>query len=199
VVIADSGGKALLATEHWAELAALAQRGFRVVLVDPRFYGEWGRQADVQRLNGILFGRPPAAVGTHDLLAVVRWLQARPGVDASRVALVGLGDAGPLAVMAATLDASVAAVGANDIGPTYAAGRENPTACHLVTVGDLPEMAATCAPRPVWLAGTEGDVAWGVARKAYEMTPSALTLTDAAAPALDAGLQAWLAATLQVK
>jgi cephalosporin-C deacetylase-like acetyl esterase len=197
VVVADSQGKALLAAEHWDELVALARRGLRVVLVDPRFYGEWSLRADVQRLNGILFGRPPAAVGAHDLLAVVRWLQEREGVDPARVALVGLGDAGPLVVMAGGLEPSVAAVAADAIGPTYAAGRESPTTCGLVTVGDLPELAAACAPRPLWLAGTHADAAWGAAEHAYATAPGGLTLTVDAAPGLGEGLQAWLEATLR--
>ena len=166
-VVASDRGKALLLSAGWEELAARVRMGTCLALVDPRFMGEWGLDANAQRLNGIFFGRPPAAVGSHDLAAVAAWLRERPEVLADRVGVVSLGDAGPLALFAAALDEEIAFAAAPDIGPTYAAGREHPTASHLVTVGDLPEVAASCAPRPLVIGGVAEDEGWPVTEAAY--------------------------------
>ncbi len=158
VVIADSRGLAELVATEWSGLRRLAERGLAVVLADPRFVGEHSARGEAQRLNGILFGRPEAAVGTHDLLAVTRWLRTQAGIDGDRIALVGLGDCGPTALMATLLDLQIAAAAVPAVGSTYAAGRTTPVASHLVTVGDLPEIAAACAPRPVWISGPSVDM-----------------------------------------
>jgi len=168
VVASDEGKATLLATE-WQALAGLARAGSCVAVPDVRLCGEWSLSADVQRLNGIFSGRPPAAVGSHDLVAVVEWLRSRPEVEAETVGVIGLGDAGPLAIMAGVLDPGITMVVATDIGRTYAEGRENPTASHLVTVGDLPEIAASCAPRAMWIGGVADARSWLATREAYRV------------------------------
>ena len=160
VVVASSGGKAGALNLHWDEVTRLIRQGLCIVVVDIRPYGEWSYRADIQRLNGVFFGRPPAAVGAHDLLATAAWLRERPEVDAASVGLVGLGDAGVPALMAAAIDERVAFVGAPEVGATYAEGRAEPVASHLVTLGDLPDLAAACAPRPVWVSGATDPNAW---------------------------------------
>jgi len=160
VVVASSDGKAALLSSQWSALASLVRRGTCVALADARPFGEWSYRADIQRLNGIFFGRPPAAIAAHDLLAVAAWLRGRPEVDPARVGLLGLGDAGPPALMAAAMEPQVAFVAAPDIGKTYAEGRTEPVASHLVTVGDLPQIAAACAPRPIWVSGIEDCGRW---------------------------------------
>ena len=172
VVASDEGKATLLATE-WQALAGLARAGFCVAVPDVRFFGEWSLSADVQRLNGIFFGRPPAAVGSHDLVAVAEWLRGRPEVEAETVGVIGRGDAGPLAIMAGALDPNIGAIVGTNLGRTYAEGRDNPTACHLVTVGDLPELAAACTPRAVWASGVTDAGRWVVTREAYGMAGEA--------------------------
>jgi dienelactone hydrolase len=67
VLVAGSEGKAAVLSSRWDELTALVRAGMCVAAVDVRFVGEWSYRADIQRLNGVFFGRPPAAVGAHDL------------------------------------------------------------------------------------------------------------------------------------
>lgn len=157
VVVADSRGLSELVRDEWAGVRGLAERGLAVVLADPRFVGEHSARGEAQRLNGILFGRPEAAVGTHDLLAVTRWLRTLPDIDGDRIALVGLGDCAPAALMATLLDPRIAAAAVPAAGSAYADGRTSPVASHLVTVGDLPEIAVACSPRPVWISGRSAD------------------------------------------
>jgi dienelactone hydrolase len=166
VVIASSGGKGPVLEERWDELASLLQAGLIVALVDVRCYGEWSFRADIQRLNGVFFGRPPAALGAHDLLAAAAWLRSRPEVDAGRVGFLGLGDAGVLSLLAGAMDPQAAFVAAPEIGATYSDGRAEPVASHLVTVGDLPDLAGACAPRPVWMSGCADPNAWPGAAQA---------------------------------
>jgi dienelactone hydrolase len=45
-----------------------------------------------------------------DVLAVVQWLRKRPDVDADRIAVVGYGDGGPVAMLAASREKRVKAV-----------------------------------------------------------------------------------------
>jgi dienelactone hydrolase len=167
VLISSDRGMAFVATAGWAGLRALVECRVCVALCDPRFLGEWALDAPAQRLNGVLLGRPPAAVGTHDLLAATAWLRGRPEVNPRMVGVIGLGDAGALALMAAALDVRIAFAAAPSIGLTYAQGRSEPIAPHLVTVGDLPQIAATCAPRPLYVAGAGNLDPWQVARQAF--------------------------------
>jgi dienelactone hydrolase len=160
IVLADSRGKSACLEAEWSHLRRLAGAGVCVAVADVRFFGEWGLDAQVQRMNGIFVGQPPAAVGTQDLLAISAWLRDRPEVIAERVGVVGLGEVGPLALMATAAEPLLAFAAAPDLGATYAAGRENPTAPHLVTVGDLPTIAAAAAPRPLWLSGAADPPAW---------------------------------------
>jgi dienelactone hydrolase len=168
VVVASSEAKAAVLSSQWDELTGLVSGGTCVVVADVRLFGEWSYRAEIQRLNGIFFGRPPAALAAHDLLAVAAWLRRRPEVDPARVGLLGFGDAGPAALMATVMDSRIAFVAAPDIGKTYAEGRTEPVASHLVTVGDLPDIAAACAPRPVATGAEVADVWQWVGQAAAE-------------------------------
>lgn len=154
LVVASDRGKADLISRYWDNLKALVEAGTCVALADVRFYGEWSYRADIQGLNGIFFGRSPAAVGAHDLLAVAAWLESRPEIT-GMPGLAGIGNSGPLALMAAAMEPRVPFVAACGADLSYARGRTEPTAPHLVTVGDLPDVAKACAPRPVWLGPAE--------------------------------------------
>jgi dienelactone hydrolase len=168
VVVTSGEGKAAVLSSQWDVLMGLVRQGTCVAVADVRLFGEWSYRADIQRLNGIFFGRPPAALAAHDLLAVASWLRGRPEVAPSRVGLVGFGDAGAAALMAAAMESQVAFVAAPEIGKTYAEGRTEPVASHLVTIGDLPDIAAGCAPRPVATGAEVADVWQWVGQAAAE-------------------------------
>jgi len=75
-----------------------------------------------------------------------------------------------VALVAGAMDDGIAFVAAPEIGATYRSGRSEPVASHLVTLGDLPDLARACAPRPVWVSGAADPNAWpGGAREAQGM------------------------------
>ncbi len=165
VVVAAPEGKSAFLSAEWEAVEALLLAQVAVLALDVRYYGELGWHRDVLRLNGIVLGRPPAAVGTTDLLAGVEYASRRPEVDGERIGVVGLGEAGALVVFAGALRPGLR-VAAPELGSLYEEDRE-PTACHLVTIGDLPEIAALCGRGTTALSGAEHP-------ESYEGLPSLL-------------------------
>jgi pimeloyl-ACP methyl ester carboxylesterase len=78
---------------------ALAARGYSVALVDPRGLGESSGRA-------MAYGW----TGEADVRAVLDWLVAQPGVDGSRIGILGLSMGAEQALTAASNDERVAAV-----------------------------------------------------------------------------------------
>ena len=95
----------------FGELAnALADAGFMIVRYDRRGIGQSG-------------GRPESATlddFTDDLIAIVKFLRARKDVDKDRIGVIGYGDGGPVAMLAARktddVDALVLAAAAGSTG-----------------------------------------------------------------------------------
>lgn len=174
-VVCHPLGKAAALDEP--RVRAMLEGGTRVLLVDPRFYGEWEVDRQTATLNGVILGRPPGALGTHDLLQAVRLLQSRPDVDPAAVNLFGFGDTGVLALLAALLDESVASLTALDLGPTYAAGRGEPVCPHLIFAGDLPDFVSCLAPRSVTLTGVGSVADYSAAQHSYELLAAGELLT----------------------
>jgi len=120
----------------------LVARGFVVLAPDVRLFGEL---AIKWHLNAVIWGRPEAGMGAHDVKRAVDWLASRPDVDPKRICVVGLGDAGVVALLAGAIDERIRAVAADDIAKTYRDGREQPVIPNVLRVGDLPEIAALVA------------------------------------------------------
>ncbi|MCB9885890.1 MAG: hypothetical protein H6838_10375 [Planctomycetes bacterium] len=133
VVVDPRGGAALLAdAPPW--LAKLDN----AVLVDPRPYGEWARFRSAWQRNGILLGRGEGYQAALDTAIVCASL---PG--GGPVRLVGLGEAGVVALLAARLCPRITEVVVDDLGPSYAAApRRLPLCPELRRWRDVPELAA---------------------------------------------------------
>lgn len=85
----------------YAQLAqALSQAGYTVVRYDSRGTGRSGGRAESARLQEYV----------DDVLGVVNWLRDRRDIDRDRIAVVGYGDTGPIALGAAARTGRIARV-----------------------------------------------------------------------------------------
>ena len=85
----------------YAQLArALSRAGFLVVRYDGRGIGRSGGRAESSRIDEY----------TSDVLSVVEWLRRRDDVDRDRIAVVGYGDTGAIALSAARRSNRIRAV-----------------------------------------------------------------------------------------
>jgi len=156
VIVISPGGKHEVLAKRGDLAEAMLRNGMRVLIPDVRLRGELGRRWD---LNCVLWGRPEAGMAAHDVKRAVDVL--RPA--SKKVSVVGLGEMGATALLAAVVDPRIAAVAADDFGSTYRAGRERPILPHLLRFADLPEIARLlrCAlwiNRPTGAEGFPGAV-----------------------------------------
>ena len=141
-VVLDPAGKAALLASRAPLLAAAS----KLVLVDPRWSGEWQRFAPFWRRNGLMLGQGEGYQAAHDVALVCASL---PG--GGKVTLVGLGTAGVTALLAAPLCPRIIFLIADDLGPDYEEqGNRLPLCPELLRWGNLPDLiaaaqrAATC-------------------------------------------------------
>jgi pimeloyl-ACP methyl ester carboxylesterase len=113
----------------------LARAGQFVVRYDVRGIGRSGGRTESARL----------AEYSDDALAVVAWLRRRKDVDPKRIMLVGYGDAGPLALLAASADKNIA--GLVLIAAPGGTGREATLAQQERLLAQLPLSAAERSQR----------------------------------------------------
>jgi dienelactone hydrolase len=193
VLLVDPAGKTELLTARWKLITALADRGLVVCLADPRPYGELGLNRPAQEMNGTVFGRPELAVAAHDLVCVAQYLRNRPDVREDGVMCVGWGETAVAALTTGLFDPALARVVALDLGPNYLQEDRLPRAPRILTVGDLPQLAALLAPRPLWVQGVSDaeSFAWTARAYADQEAPGAFLLS--VPQVADAELVAWLA------
>lgn len=124
------------------------REGVRVV-VYPRGTGEapWDRSAYKEVLRNAMFvGHTVDSLRLGDVRAAVAKLRAQPGVDPTRIMIMGRGVSGALGLYAAILDPVIAQVMLLDPPESHAAG---PIFLNVMRYTDLPEAAALLAPRPL--------------------------------------------------
>jgi cephalosporin-C deacetylase-like acetyl esterase len=104
--------------------------------------------------HAVWIGRPLLGQWVADVVVLARFLAQQPRLDATRTAVVGVGSASLIALAAGALHDDVlhSVVALN--GPTtlvtsepYGLNRLGLFAPGLLTVGDVPHLAALCAPR----------------------------------------------------
>jgi poly(3-hydroxybutyrate) depolymerase len=134
-VVIDPQGMARAQTIHASWLATLS----RPVLVDPRHYGEWAPFRSSWQRNGIFLGRGEGYQAALDTALVCASL---PGSEP--VHIVGLGEAGVVALLAAHLCPRIVHVGADELGEPYSKqGNRLPLCPELLRFRDLPELIRT--------------------------------------------------------
>jgi dienelactone hydrolase len=149
--------------------AALVERGVAVVAPDLRATGTTKPPGDAiagapdhnSAEHALWVGRPLLGQWVFDVRSVIDWLAAQPDYDPRRLGVVGIGQAGVVAICAGAIDQRFSAVGALDAPATlitesaYAPGTHmGLLAPGLRTVGDVPHVAALVAPRLFVATGT---------------------------------------------
>jgi dienelactone hydrolase len=160
----------------------LLMLGARVLLPDLRLRGELAAE---WLHNTILWGRPEAGMAAHDLSRCIDYLWSRGDVDRRRVAVLGVGNQGIVALLAAGLDERITAVAADCGNTTYRDGGEGlPVIPNLLRVADTPQLAALAAPRPTMLFRVPPDRAgfaslryFDGARRAFQSLGAEAALT----------------------
>ncbi|MGD0774309.1 MAG: acetylxylan esterase [Candidatus Solibacter sp.] len=135
------------------EARGLIEQGYALMLLDVRGTGEmdWGGSRTSKWASFV--GRPPIGMWTQDISQVITYLLSRPDVE--KVAMVGYNLLGKTALYAAALDERVAAVAVTTDTLSYrqeaTSGLEHVYADvpHILTWGDMPQLAALVAPRPL--------------------------------------------------
>lgn len=156
-----------------ADIESLLARGFVVLAIDARGWGEtrppqnpdednatyrmFGNYPDAMR--ALLVGKTLVGMRAMDIYHGVDVLASRPEVDATKIYAYGVG-AGALALLhEAVLDRRITAVALDHMLVSYESvvtHRMNHDVWESVIPGvlksyDLPDLAAALAPRPVWL------------------------------------------------
>ncbi len=111
--------------------------------------------------HSLWIGRPLLGQWVFDLRCLLDWIATQPNLDSKRVAVVGIGQAGIVALCAAALlDDRIASVAAIESPVSYvtedryAAGtRMGLLAPGILRVGDVPHLASLVAPRKLQIIG----------------------------------------------
>src|SRR5579864_3528363 len=160
-LLLDLNGKA--AAEKRPLAKALANRGWLVAMPDLRATGETAPTNDAVRgapdhnsaEHGLWVGRPLLGQWVFDVQCLLDWLLQQPGRDLKRTAVVGLGQAGLVAIVAgALLPERITSVGTVRSRVSLVADQPYEDGFHmgllvpgLFQVGDVPHLAAMVAPR----------------------------------------------------
>jgi len=213
----EAGCRGLLARGQAAW--ALADAGRTVLTFDPRGVGEdrgelpdgvpgrryydfYGLEVDLTYTSWML-GRPLLGQRVFDALCAAEWLRTRTGRP---VAMHGLGEGGLLALLAAALEPDLTAVEASGTLVSWRSLFETEVYAYLPNIlvpsilsyGDLPEIAACLAPRPLTIADAvdaarrpvaeaELVAAYEVCRAAYQAAGAAEALALRGAAAKECG------------
>src|SRR5262249_42937070 len=147
---------------------ALARKGWQVAALDLRTIGDTKPAGDTVRAapdhnsaeHGVWIGRPLLGQWAFDVLCTIEWLSQQPGINKQRLAVVGLGQAGIVALTAAALFPDrVTAVATINLPVTLLTTKAYPDGTRmgllapgLFKVGDVPHLAAMSAPRRLIVA-----------------------------------------------
>ena len=111
--------------------------------------------------HALWVGRPLLGQWVFDILCLLDWMALQPGLDRSRFAVVGLGQAGVVALCAGgLLDERVMSVAALDPLASYVSEQAYAADTHMgllapgiLRVGDVPHLAALTASRRLQIVG----------------------------------------------
>ncbi|HWQ55258.1 MAG TPA: acetylxylan esterase [Bryobacteraceae bacterium] len=187
VVYVDGKGKAAAD----ADAEQFVKAGMTVLSIDARDFGEtravnesrsaWSRYfGDWESgMTALLIGKPLVGLRARDVSRAIDVLMARPDIDPTRVYCFGKGGGAPPALHTAVLDARIRGLVLEEMLVSYeavASRRFHRNVFEQVVVGalrhyDLPLLAGSLAPRPVWVVNAVDpmgeQLAAGEVRKVY--------------------------------
>jgi dienelactone hydrolase len=181
--------------------AALIAGGWAVSAPDLRATGDGKPGGDAVRTapdhnsaeHALWVGRPLLGQWVFDVQCLLDWLAIQPGLMKERFAVMGISQAGLVAVCAAALlDDRVSAAAVVDAPASYVTEQAYPDGTHmgllapgLLRLGDVPQLAALVAPRRLVVAGGVSSQGKPLAEKAlkeaYAFTASVYKLHKAEA------------------
>lgn len=185
IVLADGRGKSAADTEA----TELVRAGAAVLSLDLRGMGEtrsteatkggeWNRfLGDYDSaMTALLIGRPLVGMRVRDVLHATSWLASREEVDPARIYAIGRGAAAVPVLHAAALEARLNRVALDGMLVSWRAVVEaqvHQQVFENVIRGvlryyDLPELAASLAPRPVWVIDAADPMGRPLTRPAVE-------------------------------
>jgi predicted dienelactone hydrolase len=182
------------------DLEALVLSGHVVMAPDPRGMGEsrptstsGGYDPAWQMLQrALLVDRTLVGMQVEDLLAAFGVLESRGDVDPGRIAVLGKGHGGVLALVLAALQPKVEKVAVEGTVLSYreiarARYHEGLTAAFVPGVlrdFDLPDLAAALAPRPLWIVDPRSPTGalFPTDRARIEFAPASLAYERAGQP-----------------
>jgi hypothetical protein len=177
VLYVNAAGKAADVGEG-GPIDKIVRAGNIVLAIDPRGWGEGappaGTRSDSAKyqtaMRAILVGKSMAGMQTGDVLCAFDWLAARPDVDPKRIAIIGKGNGGVLALYAAALEPRITKIASEKAPTSYldiVRAKMHDGIIGIVVPGvlrdfDLPDVAASLKPRPLWtVTGDQPDyVSW---------------------------------------
>ncbi len=139
------------------EMAQLVRQGYAVLAPDLSGMGELGGVSNSVAFLGVQTGRSVVGIRAADIVRCARFLQDRRDVDTSELAAVGRGTTTIPLLHAAALDDSLRRVVLVEPLVSYRAVVMNrfyavtaaDTVANALTAYDLPDLAASLAPRPL--------------------------------------------------
>ncbi len=149
-------------------VSGLAALGWNVLAPEVRLTGALRRE---WRLQSRLWGRPESGMAETDLRACFQWLHGHPEIEPRRLLLLGVGELGVAALLAAGLDERIPAVMADCGDTTYRDGGAGlPEIADILRLGDIPQIAGLVAPRSLWLYNVPGDRVGFASRRYFDWT-----------------------------
>jgi cephalosporin-C deacetylase-like acetyl esterase len=171
VIYVNAAGKSADAGEG-GPIDAITRAGNIVLAIDPRGWGEGASPPGPRgsystnyqtAMRAILVGKSMAGMQTGDVLCAFDWLAARPDVDPKRIAVIGKGNGGVLALYAAALEPRFARVARENAPRSYmdiVRAKMHEGIIGIIVPGvlrdfDLPDVAASLKQRSVWTVAEE--------------------------------------------
>ncbi len=148
--------------------AALVNAGWAVVAPDLRATGDSKPKGDAvgaapdhnSAEHAIWIGRPLLGQWSFDVRCFLEWMAIQGKYMADQLAVVGIGQAGVVALTAAALFDHATASAALDVPATFVTEHAYPAGTRIgllapgiLSVADVPQLAALAAPRRLLLAG----------------------------------------------
>lgn len=164
VIILHSGGKNEVMNRLAQLPQSLAENGMIVAIPDVRLCGELSRK---WFYNTICFGRPEAGMALTDIRACLDALIKRDDVDSGRITLLGMDEAGALALIAGALESRIGSIVVNKLGIVYSEGRWQPMIPGILRIGDLEHISATIAPRRLLIGGVNNREKFDFTSRSY--------------------------------